>query len=68
MQSDAGNLKLQAGTLGPSLKTALKHNTDVLNELHYFIARCNGETHTNKLELPSEHSLPHQSHTHPCFI
>lgn len=64
IHSDAGNLKLQDGTLGPSLKTALKPNTDVLNELHYFIARCNGEAHTNMFNLPSEHSLPHGSHTH----
>lgn len=67
MQSDVGNLKLQVGTLGHSLKTALKPNTDVLNELHYCIARCNGETHTTMLDLPFEHSLPHESHTPPCL-
>lgn len=63
MHSDAGNLKPQVGTSGPSLKPALKPNADVLNALHYFNARCNGETHANMLELPSEHSLPHK-HIH----
>lgn len=53
--------------LGPSLKTALKPNRDVLNELHYFIARCSGEPHTNMLDLPSEHSFPQESQTPPCL-